>query len=176
MSKLDTFIPKQQPEFPEKDLTEENAEMLSLILGNRDIVMHAHVAAENVNYTMKVAHPAVVNEASSHTDGARVAAVSYGNNLFEGVASMVTSPKSGDLSPNDIINIHGTVTKLFHNSGNIFVDFSDTVDEFKTTMPNTTELIEETSSRFFHHLTGYALFGAALERKIILDTQTLGNK
>ncbi len=178
MSRPDVFIPHTQPEFPEKDLTKENAEMLAIILGNQSAAVNAHVLAEGADITLRVAHPLVVDHVSSHTDGARVAAVSYGNNLFEGAASMVAQYSAPAQTDGDINRIWvSTVSHdLFHGGDNPFVAHSDAVDEFKTDMPNTAGLIEEASRRFFRGLTEYAIFGAALERQIILDAQSIVTK
>lgn len=68
------------------------------------------------------------------------------------------------------LSAYRTVGDLLRYDDNPFVSLSDEVDIFKDEMPNTTAFIEEMSRRSFAPVVGYVLFGAALERRAICDT------
>ncbi|MCB9819797.1 hypothetical protein H6796_00605 [Candidatus Nomurabacteria bacterium] len=59
MSELITGITPQE-DFPRVDLSEENAELLELMLANLELVNSGHEMGEGVSWMFRVGHPAVV--------------------------------------------------------------------------------------------------------------------
>lgn len=172
MNHIDTLIPEQQPDFPRCDLTEANIGALAITLGKYEVRERSHRLAEGADVALEIIHPAIVNGVSLHTDGLRVEAVNYGNVLLESAAGFVAQPSCDIQGINRRFSAYRTVGGLLQHGDNPFVSLSDEVDIFKDEMPNTTAFIEEMSRRSFATVIGYVIFGAALERKAICNTNT----
>ena len=156
-----------QPEFPELDLTEENAQTLELLLANKMIVQNAHALADRNEWAFRVGHPAVImgGRAAMTFEGAQVAAVEHGVMVFEAMTTVV----SGQSISNDVIGInHAALTVTGARAGNNKSRLLEIVDQFQQDMPRTTEVIVSASRRHVGGLAMYAVFGAALERYVAL--------
>lgn len=156
-----------QPDFPDVDLTEDNAQMLELMLSNYELVMGGHKAAEEASSVMRINHPAVVCGARRiYDDDRRVQAIDHGVAVFEAAhAYVVGKPLTTEA---------GDVTREYNAAkvGALLVphDLSDYMDEsveaLRHDAPRLAELSRVTSRRFYSNLTEYAVLGTAMARRL----------
>ena len=158
-----------QPNFPEEDLTEANAEMLALMLSNRAEVAMGHQMSEGISLIFRMGHPAVLRGASKiYDEENRLLAIDYGVSVFEAAASIVMST-SALSSPEELIE-RRMAPVMDHLRPNVLDAYvSDAYDAVRAETPRLAEMTIETSQRFHGHLATYALLGVAIERKLILD-------
>lgn len=160
-----------QPNFPLVDLTEGNAATLEIMLGNALFVEQGHELAERTTFAFRTGHPTTVFSAKQLFDGTYVAAIEHGVTMLEAIYTSV----SGGAAEADTLRITSSArSMLLRAQQNCLLDGALTAFEtFRTEMPRTTEVISNTSHRFFGPLTERAVFGAALERQIIIDASHL---
>ena len=156
-----------QPEFPQQDLTERNAEFLELMLANHAVVTNSHEFAEMGAWAFKVGHPAIRAGVEQVYDGDRVVAIEHGVMVFEAMNVAVV----GLAASNDMIVVNRAATGLLRQAtseGRLAHQVINAIDVFKAQMPRSAEVLVSASRRFVGPLTDYALLGAALEREIAL--------
>ena len=154
--------------FPYEDLTDRNANQLSLMLANKLIVSEGHKAAEQVNWAYRVGHPSIEKGTQRIFDGTYIEAISHGVAVLEamnvhlnGIYADQSDMLVVNSSAHDILG-GATEARLRDHA-------VSSLEEFKQDMPRTTEVISEASQRFFGPLTEYAVLGAAIQRKLVLD-------
>ena len=154
-----------QPEFPLHDLTRHNADALSLMMANEAILTSLHGPGESSSWAYRVGHPAAVRSSQRIYDGAPVGAVSHGAMVFEALHAAVSAS-----SRLDGIAVNKAAIWLTSQAtdSELSTAMVDAVDTFRAQMPNTAEVIAESSYRFIGPLTHYAILGAALERDIVI--------
>lgn len=161
-----------QPGFPLEDLSDKNASTLELLLANKLIVDEWHDVAENIAWAFRVGHPAAVRGAERIYDGAHVEAVSHGVAVLEAMNTAVIGSVASDA---DMFRVNASAHDLISNAseGRLRGHSIAAIQDFREEMPRTAEVVQSTSRRFFGSLTEYAILGAALERRIVLDSVTL---
>lgn len=157
-----------QPDFPREDLTPDNADMLEMMMANREIVDAGHAAAERTVWSFKVGHAAIRRSVGAIYDKAKhQEAIDHGVATFEAIAAMV----GGEVVHMDSFPIHVTATNLLHLSPHALGDYHDeSLDSFRDNAPRTAEVIQQASRRFYGPLAAYALLGAALSWQFERDT------
>jgi hypothetical protein len=159
---------EHQPAFPHEDLTEDNADMLELLLQNLEFVENGHQRTEEVSWAYKVEHPAVMKVskvAYQSTDSQR--AIDHGIKIFESIVSMVSTPPDhlAILAAERAYAglILGKDTEDLRNYS------MNTVNEMREQFPITSETVRLAARRQCGRLTEYALLGAAMSRQFGVD-------
>ena len=162
MSKLEVYQPLQtQPEFPEVDLTEENADMLSVMLQNEQVAQQYHRGAEGV-LVFRQLHPALEHGvASVYDEGARVDAMSHGMMTFEAINAAVASTKPATVR-GQALSVVIAKPKTVQRIGDP-AETQEVNNYFIEKLPRTASVVSAASERFFPGHIHYALAGAALE-------------
>ncbi len=153
--------------FPYEDATDSNAQHLSLMLANKLLVETGHKAAENVSWAFRVGHPSIERGTQRIFDGGYIEAISHGIAVLEAM-NVYLNGMYADRSNALVVNLsaHELLSGAEARLRNQAIS---SLQEFKERMPRTTEVISDASQRFFGPLTEYAVLGAAIERKIVLD-------
>ena len=158
---------RPQEKFPREDLTEVNAEILSLMLLNKQLVTNGHTTAEQVYPIFIGTHqPLAIASENLFDDEDKTRAVDFGIRAFEAITLFVAAdtPKpSLDTLP---VNINGiikpanvrSVREYFAHANHAFISF----------MPQTANVIRETSQRFVGS-AALAVLGGAIARQFELD-------
>lgn len=160
MPTIDTYIFDRQPEFPEIDLTEPNAERLSVALQNEQRVDIYHKASKNM-LVFRALHPLLVGGVARVHEGSRVDAISHGIMVFEAITSAVTSVSPERVSTGAlslIVQSEKTVRRITDPTTT-----KDVCEAFEDKLPRTAGVVSEASKRFFPNHVEYAVAGAALE-------------
>jgi len=156
-----------QPNFPVEDLSEDNAELLELMMANRDLLTRSHDTVEQLSYLFLVGHKSI-NTTVEHIfdDNHYLEALDHGITTFEAITALV----DGHALVSDIIPIHNQALTLIHLDQHELDDhFDSSLTEFRQQTPRTAEVVRSSSARFHGHLTTYALLGAAMSRKFELS-------
>lgn len=148
-----------EPDFPEKDISDETAEILELLLLNRAFIDQSHDGAEQAHILFRLGHQAIDKTARPFMDGDRLAAFSYGVSTYETVRSIVRPHV-----PATTKHEAGMKVMIMTNALNtIFVDtVTDARDQFTTKLPRTKYVIGQSAARFYSTHVDYALAGAAI--------------
>jgi hypothetical protein len=155
-----------QKDFPKTDISDSTAEMLELMLLNRELVDTFHTSAELINFLYRFGHKTMDLTARPHLDDAtRLEAFSYGIETFEAVGSFVR-PLLGESYPDEetatrqIMTVHKSLDEDFAST------LVDAKDRMKEEMPRTTHVIAQSALRFYRPHADYALSGAAIAREV----------
>lgn len=166
MGELITGI-MHRPNFPIEDLSEENAELLELMMANPELLMRSHMAIEQISYMFVVSHKTINTAVKVTFDDTRsLEALNHGITTFEAITAMV----DGHARVSDSIPLHNQALRLVHlDPRELDSHFDLSLAEFQEQTPRTAEVIRTSSERFHKHLTAYALLGAAMSRKFERD-------
>ena len=167
MAELLTGLSAQQ-EFPRVDLTEDNADMLELLMANAELVGQSHQAIEQVSWVFKLGHATIMHGAPLiHDDDARLAAIDHGAATFEAMTCLM----QGIAVVSDIQVVNNQAARLRKTTVTKLGNYMDeSLDSFTTEMPRTVDVIRSSSRRFHGPLTNYAILGAAMSRRFDLDS------
>ncbi len=156
-----------QPNFPVEDLSEENAELLELMMANLELLVRSHMAIEQVSYMFVISHKSINTAVKNTFDDTRsLEALNYGVTAFEAITAMV----DGHAMVSDSIPLHNQALRLVHFDPHELDDHIDrSLAEFQEQVPRTAEVVRASATRFHGHLTSYALLGAALSRRFERD-------
>lgn len=160
-----------QPNFPAEDLTDENASVLELLLGNSLVVQQGHDQAERHNWVFRIGHPTAVRSAQRLYDGSYIDAVEHGVAVFEAMNVAVVGMHAAQT---DVFKVNSNAYDLLagFSDGRLRNETIDALQQFMEDLPRTAEVIASTSRRYVGPLTDYALLGASIEQKMILDSIT----
>lgn len=157
-----------QPNFPHEDLVESNAEILSLLLSNTQILVESHSRSEDAEGLYKILHPRVNSSVGSIlTEHHQLSALSEGLVAYEAISAMVVKQ----------IDIHKTIQLAAKYGAGITHTQPDTLQDalsvsykiFCDNMQNTKEVIQQVTARRYRELGEYAIRGAALMYAIETD-------
>jgi hypothetical protein len=148
-----------QPNFPGEDLTDDNADMLELLMANLRVLDTYHRLIEQESFAFAVGHNALVGMLKQNYDNKGfIDAFSHGITVFEAITATV----GGEIMRSDIQDIMSRAGEVSRFSGNQITDYHDgAVEDFTKDMPRTANTIVASTSRFHGPLTTYALIGAA---------------
>lgn len=156
-----------QPDYPAKDLTDSNAELLSLMLANPTLAHGGHVAIEQCVPAFRLFHPAAMGSADRIFDeGRHLEAIDYGVVCYEALCAMLAAKKE-KLD----IRIAAKVCALLERTtaGSIERYVHDAADEMRHELPRTADVIHEASARHYGYFANLAVTGAALAWRMELD-------
>jgi hypothetical protein len=156
-----------QPNFPNEDLSESNADMLELMLANKELLQLSHEAVEQLSWIFRVGHPSIVFSASHIFDeDERLAALNHGVVSFEAITAMV----GGNAMDSDLFPTNREASRLLQLKPTRLSNyFDEALEDFRGYTPRTAEVVRASSARFHGALTTYALLGAAMSRKFELS-------
>ena len=160
-----------QPEFPEVDLTDNNAAFLEVFLQNNTIIEAAHPQAEKHQLLYEIAHSLVKDSKDNFNDESHYAGLTHGFTLYE-IISSVVSPQPLQLEKPALITAAKGLTWALHSSR--FNEYlTDAYDDFTHQQTVTAEVVSNAASRYHPGLTHYAVMGAAIERQLELEARDL---
>jgi hypothetical protein len=156
-----------QHEFPIKDISDENAEILEFLLLNPDIINNSHLTAEAARYLYSAGHLGL-NAVATHylEDPARRESFSEGIKAYEAMSCMVQPsiiPEDEAAITLEILTAQHLLSRDFGGT------LSDASSDFYTDMPRAAVVIGESAARFSMN-RDYAIAGAAIARQIELGT------
>lgn len=156
----------RQPNFPKEDLTDKNAEILSLLLMNREVLYQGHAAAESQVQIYKLGHQAFARAIGQMFDeSSKVAALNHGITTYEAISSFVTYPPSAENEAIVILNAAGIVSTR-HLDEYAY----EAVESLILATPRTAEVVAETTRYPAGSSIAYlAMVGAGMARKFELD-------
>lgn len=165
--KLITGI-EAQPQFPHEDLTDDNAMILELLLANRDLVDASHVISEKTSWVFKVGHRVVSRVAAGVLEqDERFNALDHGTTVFEAMASLLTAAPT---RTSEFFAVEAQASAWTEADANKLISYQqEAVEAFHRDLPRAKEVVASATSRFYPHLTNYALLGAAMARQFELD-------
>ncbi len=158
---------EEQSDFPQKDLSDTNAEFLSLMLANAQILRGGHSNAEK-DYPIFIGthRPLVIAAENILSDTDKTRAVDFGIKAFEAITLFVSARHpQASLSALEH-NINGIIRPA--NVSNVREYFEEANDSFRGDMPRTAHVIRETSERFVGS-AALAILGGAIARQFELD-------
>ncbi len=165
MTELITGI-SLQPNFPREDLTDENADLLELMIANHEIRTSSHEAVERMSWVFRIGHPSILFSAAKiYDEDERLTAIHHGVVSFEAITAMV----GGNAIVSDIVPTNREASRLLHLEEVELESYIDqAVDGLKYETPRTAEVVHASAARIHTALTSYALLGAAMSREFEL--------
>lgn len=158
-----------QPNFPKEDLTSKNAEILAMMLANRDLLAQGHTAAESVTSIYKLGHAAFrkamhrIYDSNSTTD-----AFNKGIAMYEAISSFVTHPPTTDREALVTMNAFGIAHQMSPHNFDEYI--SQATDALILATPRTAEVVAEAAAGHgSSHLARLAVIGAGMARQFELD-------
>ena len=162
-SAMNTFIGgiTQQLDFPRRDLSDDNAQMLEVMLSNPHVLNIFHETAESVNAVYRVGHPIVKITIEQLYDSQHAWAASVGTAVYEAIAALVQKPTT-DISPVMLEHLQSP-----DSTEALVYTLQSELQAFYRDMPNTAAVVESASSRVTADTT-YAVLGAVVTRNFEL--------
>jgi hypothetical protein len=158
-----------QPNFPDEDLSENNAAFFELFLQNQKLIDASHPQAEATQLLYKMAHWTVNESKNVFDDPSIYASFAHGFTIYEIISSLV-APKAQVAEDVSVVAATRGLGAVLRSSKRI--DFmTDAYDEFTDLQPRTSEIINTASSRFHNGLTYYSIMGAAIERQLEFEAR-----
>ena len=149
-----------QPDYPAKDLTDSNAELLSLMLANTTLAKDGHVAIEQSVPAFRLFHPAAMASADRIFEVPRhLEAIDYGVVCYEALCAMVAANKR-KLDIRTAARVCALLERTTACSIETYVH--DAADEMRHELPRTAAVIREASARHYGYFANLAVTGAAL--------------
>jgi hypothetical protein len=155
-----------QPDFPECDLSDDNARMLGLMLANPGELKFNHNAAEQYSWVYRVGHPAIIR-ALDHTitNDSILDAINHGVVTYEAICTLVQHLPVPDVRGAMLVT-HNASLLANHTSPDDVVEYVGKArQKFERRMPRTAGVVYEASERFLGVMADYAIHGAALARQ-----------
>ena len=154
-----------QGNFPKEDISDDTAEILELLLQNRELVGTFHTSAELLRFLYRLGHKTMELTAQPHLDDEhRLRAFSYGIEAFETVGALVRPQAGAQATDETATRQIMTVRKSLNR--NFAPVLTDARDRMKDELPRTTFVIAQSALRFYRQHTDYALSGAAIAREV----------
>jgi hypothetical protein len=155
-----------QKDFPSADISDSTAEVLELLLLNRELIGSFHTSAEFINFLYRFGHRTLDLTANPHLDDmARLEAFSFGIESFEAIAALVR-PVLGEEYPDDETATRQVMSVHLALDNDFATTLVDAKDRLKQELPKTTHVIGQSALRFCGRNTDYALSGAAIAREV----------
>ncbi|PID31251.1 hypothetical protein CR983_01975 [Candidatus Saccharibacteria bacterium] len=160
---------ESQPKFPIEDLTETNAEKLSLAVANSDVLAELHGSETCATEGFRLGHRATVESSRRLYDQAdRLRAIALGVTVFEALNTAVVASALEHAAPSSVAMAAVWLTRQAEDE-ELQRNMEKALDAFCQDMPNTTSAIKEASQRTIgQSMLPYALAGAAVERDMML--------
>ncbi len=157
-----------QPDFPRVDLTEENAEYLTLVMANHGVLQSGHMVAETTHPIFPATHSALTVATEHLFDRPEnLRAIEFGIRGLEAITLFVLAnplePELKELKSN-IVNIMKP-----SNIAGVYGYFERVHEEFLHETPRTAAVIAESAARYIGSQANLAVFGGAVARQFELD-------
>ena len=163
---LVTLNVSAEREFPVKDISDGNADILSLLLQNGEMIRVFHDSAEGARYLYRVGHMSLIAVALNRlTDPAKRHAFSLGITAYEAMATLVR-PDVQDEPARATLELVTAKQALSDDFSGVLTDARD---HFLDTTPNAARVVAESTARFQAD-PAYALAGAGITRQIEIDS------
>lgn len=168
MTELITGI-TAQPDFPKEDLTDENAAILELMLSNRNLVAENHTASEQLSWVFRVGHPLIARISGGILDhDSRFEALDHGAAVYEAMSLFLAAVPT---QTSELFSVQTQATAWLNASPSKLTGYQEEAyAAFSGNLPRAKELVSDVSSRFYPHLTNYAILGASMAHQFELDT------
>lgn len=163
---------EHQPRFPEEDIPDTSAEILEMMLQNRELILGVHENAEEALLLYRLGHEALDKAAALHLDDARrLGAFSAGVASFEAISTLVKPAQN----PDDR-NLAEVSFSIVHSTQGLDRRFALTLgdmgDKLRAELPRTHRIIGIAATRYHQGYEHYAQGGAAMAREVeLLATQ-----
>jgi len=160
---------ESQPDFPINDLSEKNAQLLELMLCNASLVESGHKGAEQASWVYRVGHPALrVAGGRVLTGSSYTGAFNHGISSYETIAALLHNvPERCDMF---IVNANAVALASALRDDKLLDYIDDAAQKFDHELPRTSEVIMDSSQRYYRTMARYAVFGAAMARQFELDS------
>jgi hypothetical protein len=157
-----------QPEFPNQDLTEPNAELLELMLANASLVETMHLAAESASWVYKLGHPAI-RRAGERLEvlQSKSEAFSHGVSTYEAIAALLSTVPERCEGFTVNTNAAAIAVKMPEDKLVNYID--EARQHFLAETPRAAAVVDTSARRFFRDVASYAVYGAALARQFELE-------
>jgi hypothetical protein len=155
-----------QPQYPNEDLTDTNAELAELLMGSSMLRESLHEATEIHSLSSRIGHMSISSiTRDTYEQTQRVDAIDHGIRSFEALKALVIANTAYETP-----TVEATARALLLLKGIGFERHVDAaVDQFADRMPRTREVIQLSSRAVCGYFTDYALLGAALAWKFEKD-------
>ncbi len=158
-----------QPDFPKEDLSQMNAAILELMLSNRNFVIDGHAASEQASWVFTVGHRVmskVSGEVLGHDN--RFEALNHGATVYEVMSMFLDAAPTRTSST---FSVETQAAAWVKASPEKLIDYQEEAfATFSQNLPRAKEVVASATSRFYPHLTSYAILGAAMAHQFELDT------
>lgn len=167
---MKTFVVgiEAQPDFPQNDLSDANAEALELLMANLQLVEVGHQAAETAQRIFRFSHPAIAHVAEKiDFTGAQQGAVNHGVAVFEAMSAMICAELT-EISRFNTIHQSSVLQEQMSVEvarEHVFAAY----ESFRSEVPRTASVVASSSERYVRGMTAYALVGAAAARQFAIE-------
>lgn len=157
-----------QPHFPHEDLTDDNAMILELMLANRELVGEIHTISERTSWIFKVGHRVVSRVAAGILDrDSRMDALNHGTTVYEAMAALLAA---GPTRTSELFAVETQAAAWTEADATQALTYQqEAYEAFHRDLPRAKDIVTSAAARFYPHLTGYAVMGAAMARQFELD-------
>lgn len=171
----DHTVLEKQGQFPEEDLTDRNAAFLDNFLQDELLVNASHPHSEQQNSIFKMAHRAVAAEPNLLDNANEHASFSQGFTYYE-IMSELVSPEVKDPLHDHVALVAAESLMVVLRGDRQSKYLMDAVEEFSDKQPQAASVIENAARRVHRDAVIYTLMGAAVERRIELETKAFQDK
>lgn len=164
--KLVTGIQPQEA-FPYEDLSQDNAELLALLLSNRDILDSGHRQAESSVLLYRIGHRALRVVGVQLAQDTRAQAFDHGVVAYETISALVrpVAPEYNKLAVGE-----KTMVLAVADRDSLIGFLQEAEANFGTDQQNTRDVIQESTQRFHPQFASYAVSGAAFAWQFEVET------
>lgn len=165
-----------QPDFPKEDLTETNADILSMVLRNRQELRGGHAAAESAAMIYKVGHKAFRTAFDRlYENNTVIKGFDMGIATYEAISSFVSHPPVASAEVPLILGAHRIAQSVSALHFDEYVEAAAQSIVYAT--PRTVEVVAEVAHGYSGspQLAHLAVLGAGMARKFELDNMDIVN-
>lgn len=157
------------PEYPIGELSEDSVEGIKSLMSTKLSVAQAEQNTGSSSLDILATHPTIALPSLDRRDGYYIDAIGHGMSVLGAISRAVRGIRPVSSQAFLLSKETGEMMVAVRGDG-LDDDAARLVSDFRERMPHSTEVIDEASRQYFGKLTEYALYGAALERQIILDS------
>jgi hypothetical protein len=159
-----------QHDFPNCDLTRDNAALLELMMQNWDVITSSHESAEGARILFRLGHVSLLKIAKPHLDSKDLLdAFSHGITTYEAMSAMAQPCVHSEFNTNAALQVITTQSELENDfTGTL----TDACDQFRDELPRASNVIGVSATRFCRQGIDYALAGAAIARQLEVNARS----
>jgi len=161
-----------QHDFPDKDVTDSNAEILDLLMLNWDIIKKSHTSAEAAHYLYRLGHKSLVAAVTPQINNPNhIEAFSHGIAVYEAVAAMARPKAYPESDAGVSLEVISMQHALMHDH-DLTGTLTNAHEQFQDEQPRLARVIGDSAARFCQGGTAvYAKTGAAIARQLEINTR-----